>query len=62
MKIIAVIPPSQQDVIERIIDHCSLRTPPRSPPPVSTPDIHIDPVFSTGYENSGFFPDPIYDA
>ena len=63
MKIIAVIPPSQQDVIERIIDHCNLRAPTRGPPPRSTmPDIHIDPVISIGCENSGFFPDPIYDA
>jgi len=62
MKIIAMSPPSQQDVLERIINHCNLRTPARSPPPVSTPDIHVDPVISTGCETSGFFTDPLYDA
>jgi len=36
--------------------------PASEPSLVSTPDIHIDPVVSSGYENSGFYPDPICDT
>jgi hypothetical protein len=37
MRLISLISPRQTDVIDRIIDHLNIRTPPRSPPPPYDP-------------------------
>ena len=37
MRLIALISPRQTDVIDKIIDHLDIRTPPRSPPPPYDP-------------------------
>jgi hypothetical protein len=60
MKIIAFLSTSQTDVIDKILDHLSMRTPPRSPPKVNHHAAFGDEYPPQTQDDSGFFTDPIW--